>query len=257
MTLPVDSPISQRFGERPEYYAQFGLPGHEGLDFASPVGTPVRAALGGTVVTAINHPQYGNYIEIDHGGGVKTGYAHLSQLRVVRGQRVSEGQIIGLSGNTGNSSAPHLHFNYIVNGQFQNPEILLNQQGAGMVSDAEYKRVTDLYWETMRLLEQERYAREFLFAEKYTGRTLTDAEARNRLGIAKDASESAWQSSVEHAAFQEATGRATAYLTKEELIQLKENGVIVNYSLFTEWATALKKALIDLITNFPLPGKKG
>ncbi|GGV71225.1 MULTISPECIES: M23 family metallopeptidase [Streptomyces] len=88
---------------------------HSGQDFAVPIGTNVVAAHGGTVVKAGPNgagdgPAYGNAIVIKHGNGLYTQYAHLSRVDVKVGQVVTTGQHIGLSGNTGNSTGPHLHF---------------------------------------------------------------------------------------------------------------------------------------------------
>ena len=94
---------------------------HEGIDVAVPEGTPVRAAKGGTVILASYYGGYGNYICVDHGSGLSTCYAHLSGYASSSGQRVSQGQVIGYSGNTGSSTGPHLHFEVRVNGAAQDP----------------------------------------------------------------------------------------------------------------------------------------
>lgn len=88
---------------------------HSGQDFAVPIGTPVHAVHSGTVVKAGSYgagdgPAYGNAIVIKHSDGTYSQYAHLSKIKVYVGQYVKTGQQIGLSGNTGNSSGPHLHF---------------------------------------------------------------------------------------------------------------------------------------------------
>nr|MYW55847.1 peptidoglycan DD-metalloendopeptidase family protein [Streptomyces sp. SID8376] len=88
---------------------------HSGQDYAVPTGTPVMAAHGGTVVKAGGNgagdgPAYGNAIVIKHGNKTYSQYAHLSSVNVKVGQVVKTGQKIALSGNTGNSSGPHLHF---------------------------------------------------------------------------------------------------------------------------------------------------
>ncbi|MFD9905657.1 M23 family metallopeptidase [Streptomyces sp. NPDC059063] len=101
--------------------ATFGLGGsmwahkHSGQDFAVPVGTPVEAVHAGTVVKAGPNgagdgPAYGNAVVIKHADGTYSQYAHLSRVEVRIGQNVGTGQRIALSGNTGNSSGPHLHF---------------------------------------------------------------------------------------------------------------------------------------------------
>ncbi|MCX4512426.1 M23 family metallopeptidase [Streptomyces sp. NBC_01619] len=110
---------------------------HSGQDFAVPVGTPVKAAGGGVVVKAGPNgggdgSAYGNAIVIKHGNGKYSQYAHLSKINVGIGQTVKAGKLIALSGNTGNSSGPHLHFeirttpNY---GSALNPANFLRAQG--------------------------------------------------------------------------------------------------------------------------------
>jgi murein DD-endopeptidase MepM/ murein hydrolase activator NlpD len=103
-------PVSQLFGENPARYAFLSFWGHNGLDFGTPVGTPVVAVDDGLVTHARNdHGGYGVYVRLDHDWGI-TICGHLSAARVVEGQRVARGQVIGLSGNSGNSDGPHLHF---------------------------------------------------------------------------------------------------------------------------------------------------
>lgn len=98
---------------------------HEGLDFVAEVGTQVIASAGGVVVAAEYHPAYGNMIEIDHGNDFSSRYAHLSKIDVKSGQVVKRGQDIGLSGNTGRSTGPHLHFEVRFRGAAQNPSRFL------------------------------------------------------------------------------------------------------------------------------------
>jgi murein DD-endopeptidase MepM/ murein hydrolase activator NlpD len=83
---------------------------HEGLDFAAPLGTPILAASGGVVRTAAYHGGFGNLIEIDHGDGLLTRYAHAKVLLVKKGDVVTRGQLIARVGSTGLSTGPHLHF---------------------------------------------------------------------------------------------------------------------------------------------------
>ncbi len=89
---------------------------------AVPMGTRVKAAAGGTVEFAGTNGDYGNCIIIDHGNGMKTLYAHLSDLGVKKGDNVSGNTEIALSGNTGLSTGPHLHFEVIKDGEKVNPE---------------------------------------------------------------------------------------------------------------------------------------
>lgn len=94
---------------------------HEGMDFACDIGTPVYATGDGTVTTAEWHSGYGNHIDINHGFGYLTRYAHLSELKVRPGQEVKRGDLIGLSGNTGKSTGPHVHYEVRLKDVPQNP----------------------------------------------------------------------------------------------------------------------------------------
>ena len=95
---------------------------HKGMDFTAPTGTPVYASGNGVVHRADNRASgFGEHIEIDHGYGYKTIYAHLSKYNVKRGQKVKRGDLIGFVGNTGRSSGPHLHYEVHKNGKPINP----------------------------------------------------------------------------------------------------------------------------------------
>lgn len=94
---------------------------HDGTDISVPSGVPIKAAKGGKVVKSYFHNAYGNYIVIDHGNGVQTGYAHMSRRAVSAGTTVSAGQVIGYVGSTGWSTGAHLHLQFIVNGSYANP----------------------------------------------------------------------------------------------------------------------------------------
>ncbi len=94
---------------------------HQGQDFAGPLGTPIRATAPGVISFAGVRSGYGNTVEIDHGGGFKTRYAHLQGFNVTVGQRVAVGQRIGAMGSTGRSTGVHLHYEVWVNGRPQNP----------------------------------------------------------------------------------------------------------------------------------------
>lgn len=105
-----DFRISQRFGVNKANYTKFGLQGHNAIDFACPEGTQILSTAKGLVIeSAFDATGYGNYIKVLH-EGFYTVYAHLSQKLVKVGQEVLQGQLLGLSGNTGNSTGPHLHF---------------------------------------------------------------------------------------------------------------------------------------------------
>lgn len=94
---------------------------HEGMDFACDIGTPVYATGDGTIKSAKWHSGYGNVIEIDHGFGYTTRYAHMSKFQVSTAQKVKRGDLIGYSGNTGKSTGPHLHYEVRLRGVPQNP----------------------------------------------------------------------------------------------------------------------------------------
>lgn len=94
---------------------------HTGVDLRAATGTKVYAANGGTVTTSGSSSAWGNYIIINHGGGYTTLYAHLSRRNVSKGATVKQGEVIGLSGNTGYSTAPHLHFEINKNGSSYDP----------------------------------------------------------------------------------------------------------------------------------------
>jgi peptidoglycan DL-endopeptidase CwlO len=121
MIWPVDGPVVSGFGPRD---IGAGYEFHPGIDIAVPEGTPIRAALGGTVI--FTEPEsasggYGNYTCIDHGGGLSTCYAHQSSFAVSAGQAVSQGDVIGYSGCTGYCLGPHVHFEVRINGSVTDP----------------------------------------------------------------------------------------------------------------------------------------
>jgi murein DD-endopeptidase MepM/ murein hydrolase activator NlpD len=97
---------------------------HRGVDYAAPIGTPVRAAGDGKVKFVGRQGGFGNVIELEHGSGVVTVYGHLSRFaaQLRRGQRVDIGQVIGYVGMTGLATGPHLHYEYRVNGVHKNPQ---------------------------------------------------------------------------------------------------------------------------------------
>jgi murein DD-endopeptidase MepM/ murein hydrolase activator NlpD len=114
---PLEGTVTSGFGYR------WGRM-HEGIDISVPEGTPIRAVASGTVILLQSEYEsggYGNYTCIDHGGGLSTCYAHQSSFATSVGAQVSQGDVIGLSGNTGNSTGPHLHFEVRINGAATDP----------------------------------------------------------------------------------------------------------------------------------------
>lgn len=101
---------------------------HEGLDFSAPSGTPILAASGGVVLEANYQSGYGNTVEIDHGDGLITRYAHASTLLVKQGDVVERGQPVARVGSTGRSTGAHLHFEVRLAGQPLDPRLFLGQQ---------------------------------------------------------------------------------------------------------------------------------
>lgn len=121
MIWPVEGPIASGFGPRD---IGAGYEFHPGIDIAVPEGTPIHAALSGSVV--FTEPEassggYGNYTCIDHGGGLSTCYAHQTSFAVSAGQSVSQGEVIGYTGCTGYCLGPHLHFEVRIFGEVTDP----------------------------------------------------------------------------------------------------------------------------------------
>lgn len=119
--LPGAGRVTTEFGADQWVNGVFSS-GHKGLDIAIAGGTPIYAAHNGTVAATTGHWSYGNVVMIDNGDGVSTLYAHMQSAAIVSvGQTVTQGQVIGYVGSTGNSSGNHLHFEVRVNGVRQNP----------------------------------------------------------------------------------------------------------------------------------------
>lgn len=125
-TLPLALPIqdefmlSSSFGIRPDPMTH--LPSmHEGIDFVAPIGTPIVATAAGRVLQARRNGAYGNMVEVEHAEGFVTRYAHLQSMQVQPGQEVRAGERLGLLGNTGRSTGPHLHYEVIYRHQPMHP----------------------------------------------------------------------------------------------------------------------------------------
>ncbi len=123
--LPNSSPVEAAYSSSSYGWRIDPMSGHrafhEGLDFPASVGMPVFAAADGIVITAVQTPDYGNLLKIDHGSGLETRYAHNSRLLVKPGDRVMKGQKIALIGSTGRSTGPHLHYEIRLNGNPLDP----------------------------------------------------------------------------------------------------------------------------------------
>ncbi|MBV8552357.1 MAG: peptidoglycan DD-metalloendopeptidase family protein [Acidobacteriaceae bacterium] len=117
---PIKGLLRSAFGGRTDPLSGEGA-FHTGIDLAAPVGTPVHATADGVVVSAGWSGDYGKLVVINHGSGLETYYAHLSQCLVVPGQEVRDGQVIALSGGTGRVTGPHMHYEVRVAGTPVNP----------------------------------------------------------------------------------------------------------------------------------------
>jgi murein DD-endopeptidase MepM/ murein hydrolase activator NlpD len=121
---PVRGPLNSRFGQRQSPWT--GEPEfHRGLDISAGRGTPVYAPASATVYFAGHAGEYGNTLILDHGHELRSLYGHLQEARVRAGQRVERGQLIALTGNTGRTSGPHLHYEIQVRGQAVDPRQFL------------------------------------------------------------------------------------------------------------------------------------
>lgn len=127
--LPLSPPLEEAvvtgpFGYRRDPFnrrAAF----HDGIDLQAPMRSPVHATASGTVVVAGMRPAYGRVIEIDHGFGIRTRYAHLASLGVKEGDRIERNQLLGALGSSGRSASPHLHYEVLFNGRPHDPADLL------------------------------------------------------------------------------------------------------------------------------------
>ena len=127
---PASGPVTSEFGmRRNPVTGVYKL--HDGIDIGAPTGASIWASRPGVVAQTRYSSGVGNYTLLDHGNGVRTGYAHQSKILVSPGQMVGAGQVIGRVGNTGNSTGPHLHFSYFNNGQAFNPRSIIPQFSEG------------------------------------------------------------------------------------------------------------------------------
>lgn len=124
LRAPLDfTRISSHFNPNRRHPVLNTIRAHRGVDYAAPTGTPIRAAGDGRVIRRAPYGGYGNAVEIQHGGGITTLYAHMSRFQrgVNVGTRVTQGQIIGYVGMTGLASGPHLHYEFRLDGTHRNP----------------------------------------------------------------------------------------------------------------------------------------
>ena len=136
---PVDVAVGSGFGFRSDPFSGRAAL-HTGLDFPTEAGTPVHAAAGGVVLSSDWHPEYGHLVELDHGNGLVTRYAHNSRVLVKAGDLIKRGQIISEVGTSGRSTGAHLHFEVLVDGVPQNPSKFLAGGDAALAAAAKASR---------------------------------------------------------------------------------------------------------------------
>jgi murein DD-endopeptidase MepM/ murein hydrolase activator NlpD len=120
MSRPVNGPVSSNFGMRQHPVLGYRRM-HAGVDFKASYGMPIFAVTEGVVTYSGRKGGYGNFVQINHGGGLASGYGHMSRIVAAAGQRVRQGQVIGYVGSTGLSTGPHLHYELYRNGKNINP----------------------------------------------------------------------------------------------------------------------------------------
>ena len=127
-SLPRHWPLDERgYVTQGQALANSGAEEHPGIDIAVPIGSMVRAAGGGTVLQTGEHEAYGRFVLIEHPEGYQSMYGHLSRILVVQGAPVRAREVIGRSGDTGRSSAPHLHFEIRHNGVSIDPGTMMKE----------------------------------------------------------------------------------------------------------------------------------
>jgi len=133
------SRVSSDFNPRRRHPILNTIRAHTGTDYAAPTGTPIRAPADGKVVFRGRKGGYGNAVILEHGGGITTLYGHLSGFAktAANGRRVSQGDVIGFVGATGLATAPHLHYEYRINGRYMNPRTVKLPEGGAPLAAGE------------------------------------------------------------------------------------------------------------------------
>lgn len=125
-SLPIGKPhngeVTSRFGYRVNPFTRRGREMHSGIDFKGRMGEPIRSTADGVVTFAGYEGEYGYVVKVKHQYGYETRYAHLVRTQVKSGQKVQAGAVVGLLGNTGRSTGPHLHYEVLKNNKKVNPE---------------------------------------------------------------------------------------------------------------------------------------
>jgi len=122
MKPPLKGRITSKFGSRTHPITK-EIKFHNGIDIAAPVGTKVLAPDSGKIIKCWDHPKGGICLAMLSNSGIRYGFAHLSMRLVKEGDKVTEGQLIAKSGNSGASTGPHLHFTVQINGEWKDPDL--------------------------------------------------------------------------------------------------------------------------------------
>ncbi len=147
--------ISSNFNPRRLHPIHKTVRPHRGTDYAASRGTPVWSSGDGKVILSTYNRASGNYVVIQHGNNIKTKYLHLTKRNVRKGQRVKQRQVIGTVGSTGYSTAPHLHYEFLVNGVHRNPRTILKKlPQAPAISKQELARFQSSIQPTLAVLAQ-------------------------------------------------------------------------------------------------------
>ena len=134
---PVDGRLMSPFGGRSDPFSGEGAI-HSGVDLTATSGTPVRVTADGVVAFAEWSGRYGKLVVVDHGNGMQTYYAHLSQFDVIPGQEVRRGALVGKSGGTGHTTGPHLHYEVRIGGTPVNPYPYLAQSAVSLATKVQH-----------------------------------------------------------------------------------------------------------------------
>ncbi len=147
--------VSSNFNPKRFHPIQKRVKPHRGVDYRAATGTPVRASGDGRVIRSTYDKYNGHHVFVQHGNNIMTKYLHFSKRRVKKGERVKQGQIIGYVGNTGMSQAPHLHYEFVVNGVHRNPRTV-KLPHAAPVRKEELSRFKDQTKDLLAQLEIQR-----------------------------------------------------------------------------------------------------
>jgi hypothetical protein len=170
MLKPVKDPVTQKFGEDPDYYARYGLAGHNGIDFGCWIGTPVRAGVKGKVTTVGYNSSDGKCVAITTPDGYVWWYLHNSEIKVNEGDHVFPDTIISLSGDTGGAIGAHLHH------QVFPPNRDVDNGFRGAVDPSQfYEEDTDMVLSTAKEVNQ-------IWAANGVNRGPTEEEVQEALG---------------------------------------------------------------------------